>query len=395
MNLDIFHIDSDCTGCGACVNVCPKQCIALKPNSEGFYYPESISDACIGCKMCEKACHILNPISTAHVSEDGFVLYRSEVKDVIESSSSGGIFTLLAEHILDKGGAVFGSYFNPDTERLEVASSEDIDWHLFRKSKYVETYTGHTFNHVAELLVNGQKVLYCSTPCQIRGLVQYLIKKKIERTQLVTVDLICHGVPSAEFFHFFYKRHVNRHKSLKELNFRHKDFKTNQFLWHNPAIVFNYTDGSRDVFSGERPSSFQYIRFFNDNLSLRKSCYTCKYPEYSYADFTIADFWGITEYKPQYDDNRGISLVKMNTAKAVEVWNSLKEKEYSESVDYRYGSYVYNKLDKSSILPARDMFYQNASRWGYFPAVFLTYRGKVVLAYIKYWIKLLIGRRIN
>lgn len=395
MDLRIFNIDSRCTGCGACVSICPKSCLSLMPNKEGFYYPQTTNEACIECGLCEKACHVLNPVNNNHVEESGFVMYQSERENVVEASSSGGIFTLLAEYTIQKGGVVFGTWFNPDTERLEIASSDEVDWHLFRKSKYIETFTGDTFMKVSQLLKEGKDVLFCSTPCQVRGLIQFLDRKRIAKEHLITIDLICHGVPSMKHFLFFYRRHVNKDKRIKDLNFRHKDFTSKKYLWHNPAIVFNYEDGTQDIFSGNTPSSFQYIRCFNDDISLRKSCYGCRYPEFSFADYTIADFWGIGDYKPHLDDNRGISLVKMNTDRAASIFRTIEKNGTAEEIDPKYGKYIYQKQDKTPLRPTRDIFYKYVERYGYFFAVFLTYRSKLAIAYLKYWIKMLIGRNVE
>lgn len=390
--LKINQIDNTCTGCGACANICPKQCISVKPDSEGFYYPSVDEHSCIGCKQCEKVCHVINPISEATVPENGFIMYKSNDDNVREASTSGGAFTLMVEEILRNGGLIFGSLYNYKTHRLEVSNSDTTDWKLFRKSKYVETFSGITFSEVAAALKTGRMVLYCSTACQIRGLKQYLNLKKVDTSNLISVDLICHGVPSNDFFNFFLKK-FGDNKGIKDLNFRHKDFSNPSYMWHSQGICINYHDGTRQLLPNIPPKNFFYYAPFNDAISLRKCCYSCSYPKHSYADITIADFWGIKNHLPQLDDNKGISLIKINTPKGSKFWASLNKLGYSEVIDYNIGEYVYNKLDKRPMLSTRNRFYKIAKTRGYNKAVWALYRRQIITYRIKAFIKLLIGRK--
>lgn len=390
--LKILQIDDTCTGCGACSNICPKSCITIKPNDEGFYYPTVDSDKCINCHLCERTCHVLNPYSTETVVEDGFVVYKSNDDKTREESTSGGVFSLLAENIIKRNGIVFGSHYNYASGKLEVNNSENVNWMLFRKSKYVETYSGHTFNDVIKFLKAGRPVLYCSTPCQIRGLKQFLRTKKIDDSGLITIDLICHGVPSMAFFKYFLTKYKLEEKEILELNFRHKDFSNPRHMWHSQAIVVNYKDGSQRILPDVPPVNYYYYSF-NENISLRKSCYTCNYPKYSYADFTIADFWGVTKYNPQIDDNKGLSLIKINTPKAQEFWESLNIDGFQQKLGYNDGKYVYEKMDKRPYMDVRNKFYAIASKKGYNYVILKFYWKKILEYHVKKVIKTIIRRK--
>lgn len=391
--LKILQIDDTCTGCGACSSICPKSCISIEPNNEGFYYPTVDNEKCIKCHLCERACHVLNPYSEEPVVKDGFIVYKSNNDNIREKSTSGGAFSLLADNIIKRNGVVFGSLYNSADGKLEVNNSDNCNWLLFRKSKYVETYTGHTFNDVIKFLKAGRPVLYCSTPCQIRGLKQLLKIKKIDDSGLITIDLICHGVPSMAFFKYFLTKYNLEDKEILELNFRHKDFSDPNHMWHSQAIVINYKDGSRRILPDAPPINYDYYYSFDKNISLRKSCYSCNYPQYSYADFTIADFWGVTNFNAKIDDNKGLSLIKINTQKAQNCWDSLIIDGFQQKLDYKDGKYVYEKIDKRPYLNMRNKFYKIASTEGYNRAVIKFYWKKILEYHVKKLIKTIIRRK--
>lgn len=178
--LRILEIEETCTGCGGCVSVCAKNALSLKYNEEGFYYPLLDEEKCVDCKFCEKACHVLNNIVPEKPSRnyDAYML-KAKDKDIVRKSSSGGIFTLLADEIIRQNGVVYGARYNYEKERLEHASSDDCSLDDLRKSKYIESYSGDIFKDVRKQLIEGRKVLFCGTPCQIEGLHKYLEVKRV------------------------------------------------------------------------------------------------------------------------------------------------------------------------------------------------------------------------
>ena len=203
MPIKILHIDEQCTGCGACVSTCAKEAIELKYDAEGFYYPSLNLEKCVNCKLCEKACHIICDTIEIHKIVRDYTPYmlKANNKSIVMQSSSGGIFSLLSEKVLAEGGVVYGARYNYELERLEHCSTDNCSIDELRKSKYIESYLGNTFTDVRKQLQSGRKVLFCGTPCQVKGLKTYLTSRKTNTESLLTIRFICHGVPSNNFFY--------------------------------------------------------------------------------------------------------------------------------------------------------------------------------------------------
>ena len=189
---------SQCCGCTACVSVCPKQCIAMQEDEEGFLYPVVDTSLCIDCNLCQKVCPELHPMNT----RTPLHVYAAKHKDeqIRLASSSGGIFTLLAEKVIDEGGVVFGARFNASWEVVHDYTETKEGLTAFRGSKYVQSWLGNCFSKVRSFLSEGRKVMFTGTPCQVAGLKQYLRK---EYDNLLTVDVVCHGVPSPKVWRMY------------------------------------------------------------------------------------------------------------------------------------------------------------------------------------------------
>jgi len=227
----VISCKKDCTGCHGCVNVCPQKCIEMKEDDEGFLYPNVDYNICISCKKCVKVCPMIidfkiinNPIAYACINKDDFIR---------QNSSSGGIFTLFAESVINSGGVVFGAIFNNDfeVEHNYVESIEKLE--LLRGSKYVQSKIGFTYKHIKDFLVSGREVLFSGTPCQIAGLKTYLEKAY---PNLITIDVICHGVPSPYVWHKYVKYRESKAKStVKGVTFRKK-----HTGWKNYSVSFTF-----------------------------------------------------------------------------------------------------------------------------------------------------------
>ncbi len=292
-----------CCGCSACVQICPKQCIGFDEDNEGFCYPIVNQELCIGCGLCEKVCPILNPEQPREPLKVDAAINTNEV--IRLTSSSGGIFSILAEVVINKGGVVFGAHFDKNWE-VKHGYTESIEGiEAFRGSKYVQSRIGDTYKQAHDFLSSGRIVLYTGTPCQIAGLKHYLRK---DYENLFTVDFVCHGVPSPLVWRKYIKEiNHNINGQIRNVSFRDKTSG-----WNNFGIKLSYDD--REV--KEPFSQNIFMQAFLHDLILRPSCHSCNFKNNrSYSDITIADFWGVEKICPEINDNKGLSLVLYNTDK--------------------------------------------------------------------------------
>ena len=370
MDLKILKIDSSCTGCGACVNICPKHCLQLSPDEEGFFFPKYEAANCIECGLCEKTCHVVTPREHPSPSPDRFFLYHTNNLSLLQASTSGGGFSLFAKWILDQGGIVFGSRYNADHERLEVFSTDETSLASLRKSKYLESFTGTSFSEIRKQLQSGRRVLYCGTPCQVRGLKQYLDTTHTKTDLLLTIDFACHGVPSNDFFRQFKRMFESKGKKVVDVDFRHKDFSKPNMMWHNMTLRLGFSDGSEMVFPRFHYYYYYYEPFLN-NLFLRKSCYQCDIALHSDADISLGDFWGINRHRKELDDNKGMSFISINSERYMSVWDALSKDGFSEPLPFNAVAYQYeDKREKrAKQLIVRNGFVKAIHKNGYKKAV--------------------------
>lgn len=302
MNLKILEIKQQCTACGACVSVCPKDALTLEPDLHfGFYYPQVNQEKCIECHLCEKTCHVISDVKGAFTERKPYMLKAND-KVLLKQSSSGGAFSLLAEDVLKEGGIVYGAAYDFEHEKLVETSTDVVTIDELRKSKYIESFCGNIFRDVEAKLKKGRTVMFCGTPCQIKGLSHYLAQKKCPTEQILLVQFLCHGVPANKFFteqkHWLEKRCKGKITAM--------DFRSKKYGWRRGYYYYYYYGtGSRTV----RGDTTYYMSAFNKYYMLRDSCYGCTIFDQGYADITIADFWGLFRYDPQNKDNEGLSLL--------------------------------------------------------------------------------------
>lgn len=387
-DLRILHIDDKCTGCGACVSACPKECLVLRRNNEGFYYPEWDESKCIECKLCEKSCHAISNEEHKTVSEDNFYMY-ADGDSIRERSSSGGAFFRLVQSVLAQAGVVYGSAYNPDKNRLEITSTEETALERIQKSKYIESFAGSSFSRVKKDLKGQRKVLFCGTPCQVKGLKHYLQVNKVDDSNLITVDFICHGVPSSLCFEEYISKFRKRGGKILNIDFRNKSYNKNGQGWHDLSFRVDYETAKSVVVPYAPPYYLNYYKLFEDGVILRRCCYNCKLPSQSAADFTLADFWGIYKYRPSLDDNKGLSIIKMHTPKAEQYWDRINyTAPVFEPLPFDAVKYIYNKKDKTELRNRRDVFFENYKKLGYKEAVAKYYGlSSLIKAYTIGWLK--------
>lgn len=395
MKPKIFEIGDACTGCGACANICPKGCLQLKADKEGFFYPAFYETICIKCGLCEKACHAVTVKEHPAPDPNNLYLYHSCDTILLQASSSGGGFSLFAEWVLKQGGVVYGSRYNGETERLEVFSTDQTDLASLRKSKYLESFTGSAFVEIKKHLQASRRVLYCGTPCQVRGLKQYLSATKTPTELLLTIDFACHGVPSNRYFKQFKQLFENNNKKVIDVDFRHKDFSKPGMKWHDMTLRLVFSDGSEKVFL-RNSYYYYYYEPFADNLFLRKSCYQCNFAQHSDADITLGDFWGINKHRKELDDNKGMSFICINNPKHLPLWEELSKTGFSEKLPFEAIAYQYkdHRQKRAKELVKRNEFVKQIDALGYKKAILNHYgRGRIYKMLIKTKVKQLIGRQ--
>lgn len=339
----------DCCGCSACAQRCPKQCITMHNDKEGFLYPIIDTSLCIDCGLCEKVCPILNKNEPQKPLKVYAAYNKNE--DVRLKSSSGGIFTQLAEAILNEKGVVFGVKFDKDWMPVFDYAETIADIEFFRGSKYAQATVGNAYKEAEGFLKTGRKVLFSGTPCQIAGLKKYLRK---DYENLLTVDIICHGVPSPKVWKIYLNETCA--KLINNISSKNSN-KSDNYKYNIENVCFrDKTTGWKDysfsikldtqINSIKEPIIFSqkfmandFMQAFLNNTILRPSCYNCPTKQgKSHSDITIADFWGIDKIDPEFDDDKGCGAIFINTEKGN---NSLsftqanfKEKSIEEAILY-------------------------------------------------------------
>lgn len=299
-----------CCGCAACESMCPTRCITMQEDAEGFKYPIINFDACIGCKKCENVCPVLNSQTTTNsVGENCFVAYSCD-KSIRKISSSGGVFYHLASNIIANGGVVFGAALINKTVKHTYAQTQD-ELRLFMGSKYVQSDIGDCYIKTKEFLDSKRLVYFSGTPCQIKGLYAFLGKNQYKN--LITQDLICHGVPSP----LVWRNYVDllSKKDNPDISFRDKTSG-----WHYFSMkIKDQKHTHRKMLDNDF-----YLKLFLDNTILRPSCYNCTAKiEGSSADITLADCWKPRSVTNEIkDDDKGLSLVLINSNVGSDFWQT-------------------------------------------------------------------------
>lgn len=361
----IEMIKDTCTACGVCASICPQKCINMKEDEYGFYYPFIHNDLCVDCKLCEKSCHIINSEIKDKITDDEFYMYWAGDDAKRQTSTSGGAFSLFSQYVLERDGVVFGSFYSQENERVEVGCTECVDLESLKKSKYVESYIGCNAEVIKKYLQEGKYVLYCGTPCQVAGIRKYLNYKKINQERLILIDFACHGVPTNTALKKLKKIFETPHKKLANIDFRYKDDK---YPWHSQTMKMYFSDGTSKIINRHSFYYFYFYRAFNLSLNLRLSCYDCNQVEYSFADATIGDFWDIHKYKPELDDNKGISFIKLHNGKWQCVLDTVADKSYLERLPNGIVTDPYHKQSKINKLPERARYLDLLLGKGYFLA---------------------------
>lgn len=361
----------DCLGCCACYNSCPQHCIEMKEDEYGYIYPEIDKNKCTNCGLCHKHC----PINNKEHFNTPIDCIAGWSKIERETSTSGGIAAEITKHCIDEGGVVYGAAIDHNTlmvNHVRVDSMEYVE--QLKRSKYVHSYIGKCYSKVKTDLENGRKVVFTGTPCQIAGLKNYLHK---EYSNLLAVDIVCHGVPSRKFLRE-YMDFVEKNDNYDEYSFRDN----NEYFF----TLYKSKKVKRKIYYRES----EYILGFLYNLTQRENCFTCKYArDKRVSDITIGDFWGGEKYSVFHNIDKGVSAVLINTPKGLNEIESIKEHIYYEKV------HMQDVIDGNTQLQRptkrdnkRDKFLQLYLKKNFQTAV----RRVLIVPWIKYQVKKVVKR---
>ncbi|MDO5137255.1 MAG: Coenzyme F420 hydrogenase/dehydrogenase, beta subunit C-terminal domain [Oscillospiraceae bacterium] len=340
----INTVGKRCCGCAACSNTCPQTCISMVANEEGFNYPSINYDCCIQCGMCDVVCPALNRKSV----ED--VFYKNPIKtyaavsldrESLENSSSGGVFSVLAEDVLSKGGYVFGAAFSEDFYTVNHIGIDKVEkLGELQGSKYLQSEIGYTYQMCKQLLDKGTEVLFSGVPCQIAGLKRFLGK---DYESLTCVEVICHGTPSASVWQKYLESIEVRQGKTKSVSFRDKTVNWDSFGMR--------IESDRNEVLSEIHQANTYMGIFLRNFALRESCYECPAKgDNTYADITLGDFWGLQNVCPEHYDEKGVSVVAVHTEKG------------QKAIDRISGKLVLHETDPVKSLEDNWIIYRPVSR---------------------------------
>ncbi len=313
-----------CTSCSACAQNCPQKCIEMKENEQGFLYPEIDYSKCINCRICQKRCPVKNRYKDDNQKPQAYACINKDT-DTKMSSSSGGAFSALANWVINQGGAVYGAAFDDEFKlrHQRVDSIESVE--KLRRSKYVQSDTNGIYQKVKDDLEAGKKVLFVGTPCQIGGLYSVLDK---QYDNLITVDLVCHGVSSPKVWDKYLQfQEKNAGSSVKRVLFRDK-----RTGWKRFSMTIEFENGTE---YSKPLTEDLYMRAFLLHICIKNSCTSCSFKNvHRQADVTLADFWGVENLCPELNDNKGVSLVLIHSQKGNDVFAQIKDAIVVEPVDF-------------------------------------------------------------
>ena len=308
-----------CCGCGACAEICPMQAITMKPDEEGFLYPVIDEDICIECGLCESRCHELMPAGNDFVrGEPVFYIAHNNDEEVIMKSASGGAFSALSDVILAEGGVVYGAVFDEEFNIVHGRAETAEERNRMRSSKYVQSVVSSgIYAQLKEDLESGRKVLFTGTPCQIAGVQTFLDR---DYDNLILCDVICHSVPSPLMWREYLKMLEDENGGkITYINFRDK---TEGWQRASTFKGFRYK-----IDDGELKKDDRFYRlFFGWKTIARPSCSACKYAQVNRpSDITIADYWGVERFAPEWKDFYGVSFILTTSPKGEELLNACRD----------------------------------------------------------------------
>lgn len=312
----------NCSGCSACFNICPKKCITMQMDKEGFLYPEVNKAECINCNLCERSCPIINPIQEKKQEQKAFLIQNKD-EQIRRESTSGGAFTAIAKYVLSGGGVVFGACFDENYVVKHTYVEREEDLKRFRNSKYVQSQIGDTFSKAKHFLNDNRMVCFSGTPCQIEGLKCCLGK---DYDNLITVDVVCRAVPSPLVWKkYFDIKKEEMGTGIKKVMFRDKHY---GYKYSTMSVCSD----KKEYHSGVE--SDQWLRSFFSGICNRPSCHECKFKKrYRISDFTIWDCFTVDTFVKGMDDDKGTTRMIIQSEKGEKILDSIKDEIVYSSID--------------------------------------------------------------
>lgn len=307
----------NCCGCTACAAICPKSCIEMKEDKEGFRYPEVDEEICIECGACERVCPILNKTKEEKFQQEGYIIQNKD-QQVLRESTAGGAFTAIAEYILNKNGVIFGVELSKDLQAKHICVENKNELYRFRNSKYMQSImdeTGKTQRKVKEFLDADRYVCFSGTPCQIEGLKKYLKK---DYPKLITVDVVCRAVPSPFIFRKYieYQEHKMNQK-ISSVRFRDKYY---GYKYSTMNVLTNKNQGKYH----KGVESDPWLRAFFSNICDRPSCHKCNFrKQYRVSDFTIWDCFNVGRFSKNLDNDKGATRMLIHSEKGKAIFRDI------------------------------------------------------------------------
>lgn len=346
----------NCSGCTVCALMCPHKAITMAPDKLGFFYPVINYDCCTDCGLCTKICQFSVNYKTLDIYNTP-VVYGARVKDnkLLSSCQSGGIATVLSTSFVRNGGVIYGVCFDENFHVIHDRADNIEEIAKFRGSKYVQSDLRDSFKRVKDDLVSGKNVLFIGTACQVAGLKAYIPVRLQEH--LFVVDILCHASPSPALWDSYIQYIKEKEKAdIVSVNMRDKSYG-----WRSFHETYELSDG-------RRIKKDSYIYLFFKHLSIRKSCEECPFTNHKrVGDITISDFWGWSTFHPEWNDNKGISMIMINSDKGKVLFDSIKEDIlFIESNENEIDTLQPQLSRPSSPNPLRDLFEEDYYEKGFY-----------------------------
>jgi len=357
----VYLKKEDCCGCSACYSVCAMQAITMKPDEEGFFYPKIDQIHCVDCGRCTEICPVTHKDNYKKSGTPHFYVARHKSQEVLWQSTSGGAFTAISDAILRQDGVIYGADYDEGFHVLHQRAKTPEQRDRMRISKYVQSDMGDTYAHINADLQEGLIVLFTGTPCQAAGLRGFMGNSPL-MDRLYICDLICHSIPSPLIWEE-YKQLLERENCGKLVSVQ---FRSKRDGWSransNKGFLF-ITDKSPEIREDDR----FYQLFFKVGAITRPSCSQCRFTDiHRVSDLTIADYFGIEKYSPEWFDPLGVSLILVNSPKGADLFDQCRQELLVEERPKEESLNEQKRLREPTQIPEnRSLFWEDYRRFGF------------------------------